>query len=107
MSETVLCRALHILTLGAHVWNESPAESSSSAEAMEYSSLNEGSIFYQFVQQPSFRDWIDFALLRNPKDIMQDEAYTGEDTILVLLSRLGGDVPLPGKCIIRDKSLRS
>ena len=49
MSETVLCCALHSLTLGAHVWNDPHAEPTSSADALDYRSLNENSIFYQFV----------------------------------------------------------
>lgn len=107
MSETVLSRALHILTLGAHAWNEPSAESSVLFEPIDYDGFTEGSVFYQFVQQPSFIDWIDLVLLRNPNDIMLSEAYSGEDTLLVLLSRLSRGGPPTGKCIIRDKSLRS
>ena len=102
MSESVLCRALQILTLGAHVWSES-------SDALDYVLMNEGSVFFHhdFARRPSFSDWIDCVLLRDPGQIMSSEAFKGEDSILVLLSRLGRGIELPGIVAIRDKSLRS
>ncbi len=110
MSEMVLCRAIQILTLGAHVWNDPSEQSPFMPEASDYVPLKEGSIFYHFPleRKPSFSDCIECVLLRDPKDIMQSEAFRAEDTILVLLSRLsGGGIQLPGKAVICDKFLRS
>jgi hypothetical protein len=91
-SETVLARAIHLLTLGVYAWEEDP--SSGSADSTSWRSLGGGgvaSVFGDFDRPPTASDWVEKALLRDPYEIMQHNEYRDggtEQNILWLLRQV-------------------
>ena len=69
MSEMVLCRAIQILTLGAHVWNDPSEQSPFMPEASNYVPLKEGVYILPFplgtqaVIQRLYRDHLQIHIL--------------------------------------------
>lgn len=91
-SETVLARAIHLLTLGVYAWEEDPA--SGSADSTSWRRQGGGgvaSVFENFDRPPTASDWVDKVLLRDPYEIMQRKEYRdggSEQNILWLLCQV-------------------
>mmetsp|Transcript_12443 Transcript_12443/g.23345 ORF Transcript_12443/g.23345 Transcript_12443/m.23345 type:complete len:2568 (-) Transcript_12443:2177-9880(-) len=102
-SETVLGRAIHLLTLGAYAWE---TELSSSGENWKtYGGGDSGSVFHEFTQPPTQRDWVEKVLLAHPHELMDSSLYSGEKNSLQLLRVLvtdGGSEHFK----VQDKSIR-
>ena len=105
-SETVLARAVHLLTLGAYAWGDDGVHSTS---WRELGGGDIGSVFQHHQESASSNacDWINMALLREPSDVMNSEWYRGKESTLSLLKKIafegGGSGFLGGV----DPSLRS
>jgi hypothetical protein len=103
LSETVLGRAIHLLTLGAYAWE---TELSSSRENWKtYGGGDTGSVFHEFMQAPTQRDWVEKVLLAHPEELMDSSSYSGEKNCLQLLRVLvtdGGSELFK----VQDKSIR-
>ena len=111
MSETVLARALHLLTLGAYAWeNSSPQilkhRLKFEPEWKSGGGGEKGSIFYRFDYEPTAKDWVEQVLLAHPEDIMDSQWYSGEENCLLLLNRLACDGGFTGAFTAQDKSIR-
>jgi len=106
-SETVLARAVHLLTLGAYAWGDDDDVRSTSWRHLGGGDI--GSVFqhHQESAPPNACDWINMALLREPSDVMNSEWYRGKESTLALLKKIafegGGSGFLGGV----DPSLRS
>lgn len=109
MSETVLARAVHLLTLGAYSWLDvRDMESLSSPKNWrELGGGGRGSVFWQSQSPPTPSDWISKVLLASPKDLTNDEWYAGEETLLILLRRLADEGGCVGSFIAQDQAIRS
>lgn len=103
LSETVLGRAIHLLTLGAYAWE---TELSSSRDNWKtYGGGDSGSLFHEFMQCPTQRDWVEKILLAHPDELMDSSSYSGEKNCLQLLHVLvteGGSENFK----VQDKSIR-
>jgi hypothetical protein len=106
LNETLLARAVHLLTLGAFCWEES------SPKSVETWILNGGggvgSVLYQHPAQPGAKEWISAVLLEKPSKLMENDWYRDEDCMLILLQRLASTGDGRGKFFTsQDASLRS
>lgn len=90
-SEASVARAIHILTLGAFVWQNNSSSGGTDV----------GSVLYHLGAVPSVEDWVAMALLRSPEDIMNNGFYEGESNMLLLLNKLASET------ILNDHALRS
>ena len=91
MNETLLARAVHLLTLGAYAWDEKtgkPSDNNPNFNVMPQEGCVAGSIFYNYSSTPRQNDWIEMVLLRDAKVIMDSDFYDDEENILKLLHRL-------------------
>lgn len=108
MSETALARVVHLLTLGVVAWKDARADDK---EWRNHGGGSCGSIFHKKFSDgtaaPSARDWVAFALLSPPNDLMDSAWYAGEENMLLLLRRLAIDGGRPGGFISQDRALRS
>lgn len=85
-SETVLARALHLLTLGAYAWD---SEANIGSTSWRESGGDEiGSVFYNQDLAPNASDWVKMALLRKPDEIMKCTWYDGKENALTLLKKI-------------------
>ena len=86
-SETVLARAVHLLTLGAYAWGDDGVHSTS---WRELGGGDIGSVFqhHQESASPNACDWINMALLREPSDVMNSEWEIAHRQLTVLVSQL-------------------
>ena len=109
MSETVLARAVHLLTIGAYSWLDvGVVESPQSPEKWrERGGGGRGSVFWQSHSPPTPSDWVTKVLLAKPEDLTNNEWYAGEETLLVLLRRLADDGGCVGSFIAQDQAIRS
>ncbi len=92
-SETVLARAIHLLTLGVYAWDEDA--SIGSTDSANWKSQGGGgvaSVFVNFDRRPTASDWVENVLLRSPYEIMQHKEYNddegSEQNILWLLGQV-------------------
>ena len=83
-SETVLGRAIHLLTLGVYAWEEEDLLNDKSNWRIQGGG-GIGSVFETFDHAPTTEDWVEMAFLRAPNKIMQSEEYTNEQSLLFLL----------------------
>ena len=109
MSETVLARAVHLLTLGAYSWLEDrDVEIASSPEKwIERGGGGRGSVFWQSRSPPTPCDWIAKVLLAKPEVLTDNEWYAGEENLFVLLRRLADDGGCVGSFVAQDQAIRS
>eukprot|EP00559_Dactyliosolen_fragilissimus_P000392 CAMPEP_0184873654 /NCGR_PEP_ID=MMETSP0580-20130426/41963_1 /TAXON_ID=1118495 /ORGANISM="Dactyliosolen fragilissimus" /LENGTH=1200 /DNA_ID=CAMNT_0027376583 /DNA_START=107 /DNA_END=3706 /DNA_ORIENTATION=- len=91
MSETLLARAIHILTLGIYDWDSDKSESLDHDSLHCKGGLGIGSIFHLHSGKASIIDLIDIFLLANPENIMGSDWYKGEDCALILIDRLASN----------------
>lgn len=84
-SETVLARAVHLLTLGAYAWEE---EECSSDVWRDSGGGDVGSVFHDKDSAPTASDWVNMALLREPSVVMNSEWYHDKENALVLLKKI-------------------
>lgn len=91
-SETVLARAVHLLTLGAYAWE---SDWSGNSPWKEQGGDEVGSVFHAGLAvfhdnetTPDACDWVKMALLRDPSDVMNSEWYNDKDTALILLKNI-------------------
>ena len=111
-SETVLARAIHLLTLGAYAWDDTAP--SNAIDWRRNGGGTAGSIFHTHTSQPLPTDWITLFLLRDPQQLMNSTWYSGEENALLLLHRLaqsagggsGGHGSTPTFCT-QDASIRN
>ena len=96
MSETVLARAIHLLTLSAYAWDDD----------RKVGGTERGSIFFNSATVPTQQSWVDTVLLANPSEIMNCNMYEDEANILQLLNRLSDEGETDMSCT-QDKSIRS
>ncbi|KAK1739980.1 E3 ubiquitin-protein ligase [Skeletonema marinoi] len=93
-SETVLARAIHLLTLGVYAWDgDVPTGSIDSANWRSQGGDGVASVFVNFDRPPTASDWVEKVLLRNPYEIMRRKEYRdddgcGEQNILWLLRQV-------------------
>lgn len=102
-SEMTIGRAIHLLTLGAYAWETELPVSTENWKA--YGGGDSGSLFHDFAQPPTQRDWIEKVLLADPHVLMDLSPYNGEKNILQLLRVLvtdGGSEHFK----VQDKSIR-
>ena len=92
-SETVLARAIHLLTLGLYAWEGNV--SSININSTNWRSQGGGgiaSVFEDFDLPPTASDWVEKVLLCDPQAIMQHEEYSSSDgseqNILLLLHQI-------------------
>ena len=95
MSETVLARAIHLLTLSAYAWNDG-----------EVGGNERGSIFFNSAAIPTQESWVNAVLLANPSEVMHCNLYEGEPNMLQLLKRLAVEGDTDMSCT-QDNSIRS
>ena len=109
MSETVLARAVHLLTLGAYSWlDDRDVEIASSPEKwLERGGGGRGSVFWQSRSPPTPCDWIAKVLLAKPEVLTDNEWYAGEENLFVLLRRLADDGGCVGSFVAQDQAIRS
>ena len=92
-SETLLARAIHLLTLGAHAWDDDSSNNTVSGGSnwRNLGGGDTGSVFHYLEAQsaPNAGDWVAMALLREPSDIMDCEWYCGKANTLALLKKIG------------------
>ena len=103
MSETILGRVIHLLTLGTYAW-ESPLAEKSECWADDGGG-DVGSVFHNFTSPPTHTDWVEKILLARPDKLMGSNLYTNEKNILQLLSAIvavGGS----DRFKIQDRSIR-
>ena len=103
MSETILGRVIHLLTLGTYAW-ESPLAEKSECWSDDGGG-DVGSVFHNFPSPPTHADWVENILLVRPDKIMGSNLYTNEKNILQLLSAIvavGGS----DRFKIQDRSIR-
>lgn len=86
-SESALARAVHLLTLGAFVWEDNSIDLDS-GDWRDFGGGDSGSVFRHRSSPPDVRDWIEVALLRKPFAVMNLEWYSKEETALQLLKRI-------------------
>lgn len=94
-SETVLARAIHLLTLGVYSWDDDV--STGSADSVNWKSQGGGgvaSVFVDFDRRPSASDWVENVLLRSPYEIMQHKEYQDDDRSELNILWLLGQVAL-------------
>jgi len=104
-SETVLARAIHLLTLGAYAWDTTSPPTTPATTTTFWNKNGggtTGSIFHTFQTQPLPSDWITNFLLAEPHHLMNSLHYAKEESALLLLHRLAhsGDDGVGGE----DKS---
>jgi len=106
MRETLLARAIHLLTLGVYAWDDEAYCASPFNSTSNRTSGDMGSIFYKYSSTPTQYDWIERVLLRDAKEIMDSDWYDGEENILKLLHRLANEC---GSCTfsVQDTSIKS
>jgi len=113
MSETVLARAVHLLTLGTYAWLDDDWRASSTSSSRpgdrwrELGGGGRGSVFYRSQFAPSSSDWVASVLLAKAENITDNEWYTGEENMLLLLRRLADDGGCVGSFIAQDQAIRS
>lgn len=89
-SETVLARAVHLLTLGAYIWEDDCSnDNMNSADWRDLGGGDVGSVFYNQKNAPNACEWINMALLREPSEVMHCEWYLGKENSLTLLKKIG------------------
>lgn len=90
MSETILGRVVHLLTLGAYAW-----ENSKDFEINSYwrndGGGDTGSVFHYLTDAPTPRKWVEMILLAKPENVMASDMYRGEENMLLLLKKLAYD----------------
>jgi len=98
MNETLLARAIHLLTLGAYAWDEEAVIGSGLDSTPNLNSTwqiqgggDMGSIFYEYSSVPTQYDWIERVLLRDAKYVMDSRWYDEEENALKLLDRLANE----------------
>lgn len=92
-SETLLARAVHLLTLGAYAW-DNDCSNDRICTATSWTDLGGGdigSVFHGKESAPNACDWVFMALLRDPSDVMDCEFYRGKENTLTLLRKIGCD----------------
>ncbi len=101
MSETILGRVVHLLTLGVYAW-----EGTSTADNWRKDGGGgTGSVFHDIENVPSQKDWVDRILLQKPELIMGSKAYSNEENTLLLLHKLT-NVGGSDKFKVQDRSIR-
>ena len=88
-SETVLARAIHLLTLGAYAWEDASIDNEQSTDWRDLGGGDVGSVFYNREIAPSACDWVAMAFLSDPSEVMSSEWYIGKDNALTLLQKIG------------------
>lgn len=102
LSETILGRVIHLLTLGAYAWEAIYIN----GNWRDNGGGNSGSVFHGFQDIPKHEDWVEKVLLVKPAIIMSSDAYCTEQNTLQLLHKLvtnGGSENFK----VQDKSIRS
>ncbi len=89
LSETLVGRVLHLLTLGVYAWDNSTANDSSGT--FESAGMEIGSIFSTHPNAPTQQEWVERVFLRSPKEIMLSDEYTNEETMIELIDKLALD----------------
>lgn len=108
--ETVLARVVHLLTLGAYAWDNVHAFGENELTKGSWKNRGgggRGSIFYNFEEVPTRSDFVQMALLSNPREVMACDWYEGEETAIELLQRLAVKNEGGNGFVIQDSSLRS
>jgi len=110
MSETALARAVHLLSLGAYAWGDTEKNNHFPPESWRScGGGGVGSVFHHLPNNgsaaPSARDWIQMALLSNPRDVMDCDWYEGEENALALLRRLAYEGGCSGVFMAQDQSV--
>lgn len=101
MSETILGRVIHLLTLGSYAWEGAHIDSN----WRESGGGDIGSVFHDFVQMPTQSDWVQKVLLADPSILMSCSAYKNQKNTLQLLQDLasnGGSEHFE----VQDRSIR-
>lgn len=104
MSETVLGRAIHLLTLGIYSWESS--QTKSSKHWKNDGGGDYGSVFYEYNRAPCDQDWVECILLKNADKVMASSKYESEKNMLELLNVLvteGGSKHFK----VSDKAIRN
>lgn len=101
LSETILGRVIHLLTLGAYAW-----EDITTNDNWRNSGGGDlGSVFHEFQEVPVQKDWVEKVLLAKPSVIMSSDIYAFEHSALQLLHKLvttGGSKNFK----VQDRSIR-
>ncbi len=84
LSETILGRVIHLLTLGAYAWEDSSAN----GDCMGNAGREVGSVFHDLKETPTQEHWVKKVLLGKPAAIMSSDAYIKEQNTLQLLQKL-------------------
>ena len=103
MSETILGRVIHLLTLGTYAWESPLAENPECWR--DGGGGDAGSVFHNFTSVPTHEDWVERILLTKPEEIMGSDLYSDEKNALQLLSALvavGGS----DRFKVQDRSIR-
>ena len=104
----MLARAVHLLTLGSYAWLDEDWNAFRPGEEWrELGGGGRGSVFYRSQFPPCANNWVANVLLAKPEDITDNEWYTGEDNMLLLLRRLADDGGCVGSFKAQDQSIRS
>lgn len=90
MSETILGRAVHLLTLGAYAWENSDDFEINSDWRIDGGG-DTGSVFYYLTDVPTPQKWVEMILLATPENVMASDIYRGEENMLLLLRKLAYD----------------
>ena len=101
MSETILARVVHLLTLGAYAWEDSRP----SDDWREDGGGDIGSVFHSFTTPPTPKDWVERILLNKPESVMSSGVYSKEHNALQLLHKLVSDGG-PEQFKVQDRSIR-
>jgi len=104
MSETILGRAVHLLTLGAYAWENSNGFEINSDWRIDGGG-DVGSVFHYLTEAPTPQKWVEMILLAKPEIIMASDKYRDEENMLVLLRKLAYDGGA-GQFEIEDGSMR-
>ena len=91
-SETLLARAIHLLTLGAYAWDDNCSNNTVPDDSSwrDLGGGDTGSVFHDERESaPNASDWVVMALLREPSDVMDCEWYRGKENTLALLKKIG------------------
>ncbi len=113
MSETVLARAVHLLTLGAYAWQpplDGPKGRSNEEWRRTWRSRGgggRGSVFHHYADAPAAADWIRCALLTDPAVLTDCDWYRGQENALLLLHRLAKEGGSSGSFVAQDAAVRS
>ncbi len=102
MSETILGRVVHLLTLGIYAWEGASASDNWRKDG----GGGTGSVFHDIENTPTQRDWVERILLQKPELIMGSKAYSNEENTLLLLHKLT-NVGGSDKFKVQDRSIQS